>query len=264
MEARMRSHRTLVIGDIHGRYGMLRSVLKVAGYEEEDDELILLGDLIDRPGRESREVLEFLSDLRVHGRRPTILLGNHEYVIKAIAEGHLPALPEWMSTYGGDKTLWSYGIDPSRIRVSGHWVWFNGRPMNGHQFLLRAFPPDHLALIEASIPTLVVKNVCDGVDLLLSHAGPTSDKSFSEMEDWLWAMGDEQWYRTGTAAKFPRNLIHVFGHFHASRPVLQPGRIGLAMIADVAVYSVEERRVYISDGQVVDVMPEWVCPGGEE
>jgi hypothetical protein len=256
----MPARRTLILGDIHGRYDMLQGLLRVCNYREEHDEIIVLGDVIDRPGVQSRQVLEFLADLRARGRSPVVIMGNHEYVIQAIGEGHLPAIEEWVGTYGGDKTLKSYNVDPARIRRTGAWVFFDGKPMNGRQFLLRIFPPDHLALIDGAITTLLIKNVCTGTDLLCSHAGPTSDKSFAEMEPWLWCMGDEHWYKSNRADKFPRNIIHVFGHFHAERPMLQPGRIGLGLSFELAAYSVEEQTVYVSDGEVIQVRSEWVCP----
>jgi len=65
-----------IVGDIHGRYDILKKTLKYAGYDENKDYLFATGDLIDR-GTESVEVLKYITE---HSRRFTVL-GNHENMI---------------------------------------------------------------------------------------------------------------------------------------------------------------------------------------
>lgn len=62
----------LVIGDIHGQYILLKSLIEKANLNSED-EIISLGDVINR-GPKSRSCLEYLLSLNA-----TILMGNHEY-----------------------------------------------------------------------------------------------------------------------------------------------------------------------------------------
>jgi serine/threonine protein phosphatase 1 len=59
-------------------YQALRDLLRAAKYEPSQDELICLGDLIDR-GPDSRKVVEFFMKLKKdHGPRVILLKGNHE------------------------------------------------------------------------------------------------------------------------------------------------------------------------------------------
>lgn len=68
-DLRGQSGRALVVGDIHGCFGLLRDALAAVDYDPAVDRLFLLGDLIDR-GPESRDFAQWLHLPRV--------LGNHE------------------------------------------------------------------------------------------------------------------------------------------------------------------------------------------
>ena len=69
--------RTIIIGDIHGCDRELRALLDTVRPEEED-RLILLGDLFDR-GPDSWEVFQRVKALAQEmGERFTLLRGNHE------------------------------------------------------------------------------------------------------------------------------------------------------------------------------------------
>ena len=67
--------RLLVIGDIHGEYDQLQEVLKKADYDQKQDQLILVGDYIDR-GNQSRKVVKSVRELVENGA--IALKGNHE------------------------------------------------------------------------------------------------------------------------------------------------------------------------------------------
>lgn len=60
------------IGDIHGCFETLMSLLKKKGFNEENDRLISVGDLVDR-GNESEKALEWLKKSFFYAVR-----GNHE------------------------------------------------------------------------------------------------------------------------------------------------------------------------------------------
>ena len=67
--------RLLVMGDIHGHYDKMQMVLKNAKYDSKKDQLILLGDYVDR-GPNSSEVVEAVKNLVKDGA--VALYGNHE------------------------------------------------------------------------------------------------------------------------------------------------------------------------------------------
>ena len=70
--------RTIIIGDIHGYAGTLRTILKRIEPEIGKDRLIFLGDLFDR-GPDSREVFQIVQNLQKEfGEDFVLLRGNHE------------------------------------------------------------------------------------------------------------------------------------------------------------------------------------------
>lgn len=70
--------KTMIIGDIHGQSEQFDGLLKRMRFSSETDNLILLGDLIDR-GRNSFGVVQRVMDLKEEmGARLVILRGSHE------------------------------------------------------------------------------------------------------------------------------------------------------------------------------------------
>ena len=68
-----------VIGDVHGKAGMLEDLLKTW---DGQTQLLFLGDLIDR-GEDSRRVLVMVKDL-VDNQGAICLSGNHEYMFSSV------------------------------------------------------------------------------------------------------------------------------------------------------------------------------------
>ena len=68
--------RTIVISDLHGCYDEFNALLRKVNYQSEQDQLILLGDYVDR-GPRSKEVVDQIMQLhRDHG--VVVLKGNHD------------------------------------------------------------------------------------------------------------------------------------------------------------------------------------------
>jgi len=95
------------ISDIHGCfrpfYKLVTSVIRLT----KSDELILLGDYIDR-GSQSREVIDFIIDLQKSGFNVTALTGNHEQMLLDSWQDP-SALYQWYMNSGAT-TLQSFGI----------------------------------------------------------------------------------------------------------------------------------------------------------
>ena len=70
-----KSKRHFIVGDIHGRYQSFLKLLKEADYDEENDIIYSVGDMIDR-GPKSYEVVEYFTS------KPNAysIMGNHEYM----------------------------------------------------------------------------------------------------------------------------------------------------------------------------------------
>ena len=64
------------IGDIHGQRGMLEILFEKVPFQE-DDEIIFIGDYIDR-GPDSRGVVETVLEFKLTHPKTTFLRGNHE------------------------------------------------------------------------------------------------------------------------------------------------------------------------------------------
>ena len=72
-----------VISDIHGCLFTLRSLIETKIKPSANDELIFLGDYIDR-GPESKGVIDYIINLKNQGIETVCLKGNHEeYMLSA-------------------------------------------------------------------------------------------------------------------------------------------------------------------------------------
>ncbi len=73
--------RDFVVGDVHGCFETLRSLLHRVSFDPTKDRLFFTGDLVDR-GPRSMEALEWLEKTWVHAVR-----GNHEQMAIGVAAG---------------------------------------------------------------------------------------------------------------------------------------------------------------------------------
>lgn len=100
-------NRTFAISDIHGNRNAFRKALDEIGLQK-SDQLILIGDLIDR-GVDSKGVLDAVLSLRQDKFDVVCLRGNHEEML-------LDALRDPLQDYrwlmnGGKECLASFGVD---------------------------------------------------------------------------------------------------------------------------------------------------------
>jgi serine/threonine protein phosphatase 1 len=106
-----------VIGDIHGKYSSLKMILSRITPLRKQDELIFLGDYIDR-GVDSDKVIQKLIDLKNKYENVTFLSGNHEKLLLAALGLEEPCIPStggiapipgtlWLAN-GGKHTIFSY------------------------------------------------------------------------------------------------------------------------------------------------------------
>lgn len=77
---------TFAIGDIQGCCDELVDLVRATGFSQATDRLVFVGDLVNR-GPKSLEVLRYVRSL---GDRATIVLGNHDLHLLALAQGAKP------------------------------------------------------------------------------------------------------------------------------------------------------------------------------
>lgn len=97
------NQRRIVIGDVHGHYEGLMTLLEAIAPDSED-QLYFLGDLIDR-GPKSSQVVDF-----VKNHNYPCLLGNHEQMLLNVlcnGRASTPAMQSWLYS-GGQATVASY------------------------------------------------------------------------------------------------------------------------------------------------------------
>jgi len=74
---------TWAIGDIQGCFDELQQLLRAIAFKPGRDRLWLVGDLVNR-GPKSLETLRFIRDL---GASASVVLGNHDFHLLAVAAG---------------------------------------------------------------------------------------------------------------------------------------------------------------------------------
>jgi len=100
-------NRLFAIGDIHGCFNSLKQLVEEKIQITKTDKVILLGDYIDR-GPRSKEVIDYIIELKEKGFDIIPLKGNHEaMLLDAFMDDDL--LSRWIHN-GGIETLKSFGI----------------------------------------------------------------------------------------------------------------------------------------------------------
>ncbi len=180
------SQRRIIIGDVHGHYEGLMTLLSAIA-PTSDDKVYFLGDLIDR-GPDSAQVVNF-----VKKNNYPCLLGNHEQMLLNIFNGGMTtqAMQAWLYG-GGQATVASY-----------------------HEATI---PPDHLDWFK-NLPTYL-----DLGDVWLTHAGvdPTLSLAEQTSDQFCW-IRDE--FHGIEKPYFPDKLI-IIGHtITFTFPGVSPGNL---------------------------------------
>jgi serine/threonine protein phosphatase 1 len=130
----MNERMTFAIGDIHGCFEELRSLLEIcrssAGAIAHDFQF--LGDYVDR-GPASDQVIAYL--MREQASAPSrfrCLMGNHDHMLCRAADRSRSdaELIQWWAN-GGEETLDAYGIDDPSDLPAEHLAWMRGLPLQG-------------------------------------------------------------------------------------------------------------------------------------
>lgn len=191
-------NKIFAVGDIHGNHEKLVTLISNLPWNRERDLLVFLGDYIDR-GKHSKEVVQYLLDLKKGGGEIVFLMGNHDkMLLDYYYSGNDYDLKLWRS-FGGWETIESY--------TDGVGIW--GRPA----FL----PSAHLSFFQGLLPYYETE------DYIFVHAGLRDEVPLEEQktEDLLWIR------RSFTESKYSFDKTVVFGHTPMRTPYVGPGKIGI-------------------------------------
>jgi serine/threonine protein phosphatase 1 len=183
-----------VVGDIHGCFEKLRALMDKIPINFKQDQLIFIGDYIDR-GPSSLEVVDYLVDLKKRVPGAIFLKGNHEDMLKNYLDG------SDRFTYllnGGQRTLDAY----------------LNRPDNPGEYPV---PPAHLEFFKS----LHLYHQTD--DYIFVHAGLRKKVPLESQKtiDLLW-IRDEFIF-----SDFDFGKRVIFGHTPFKEPLVQTHKIGI-------------------------------------
>ncbi len=184
--------RTLAISDIHGEVDLLNRLLDETGYTPEHDQLVLLGDYVDR-GQDARETLERVIGLVHEGA--VALLGNHEdLMLTALTSGRESYWNRWLKVNGGLATLQSYGFTSEQLIT-----------LSGEDFEL---PDLHCETLDRHLDFIrSLKLYYETEDYLFVHAGVEPGKPVSEC-----SRRQLIWIREAFHNDYDGEKLVVFGH----------------------------------------------------
>ncbi len=175
----------------------LGELIGLIAANREKDTLIFIGDYIDR-GSSSRDVVDYVLQLKKEFKNVVCLLGNHEQMLLSYLEG----VDEEMYLYNGGKhTLSDYGITFSDTTDER-----KGK-----------IPREHLLFFQSLLPYYQTK------DYIFVHAGliPGISLDKQTIDDLLWV----RYEFIDSNYDFGRQVI--FGHTPMINPLIMENKIGI-------------------------------------
>lgn len=208
-----RGERIYAIGDIHGRYDLLRQILRSIEQfnrglpSPEKLHVVLLGDVVDR-GPGSAQLLQFLREWSANTEGQVMLQGNHEELMLKVHAGERRLLRSWLQL-GGRETLESFGL-----KVPGA-----NEPI----------PPRFMADIAAAIPKSTIDfvnrwaTVARSGDYFFCHAGVRPGVELGRQ-----AKTDLMWIRSEFLnSDRDHGAVIVHGHSISAEAETRHNRIGI-------------------------------------
>ena len=182
--------KSFVIGDIHGCRDMMEKMLDIIPWDHERDNLIFVGDYIDR-GYDSKGVIDLLIKLSGVSSNVQCLMGNHESLFL-----------EYLC-----------GRDHNNFLVNGGVATLNSYRLNGKIYI----PPRHVSFIES------LKTIIELDDYFVVHAGlmPGVPIEKQTIKDKLWIREDFIFSEYDFGKKI------IFGHTPFLSPFITDNKIGL-------------------------------------
>ena len=164
--------RTIAIGDIHGEYVKLKSLLSLCNFDYENDTLIQLGDVVDRGPKPFECIFELLKIQNLQ-----LIQGNHDWCFL-----------EWLKFHGSPHPF--QGGHGSSITMKEWWLLDDYERTMAENFFYR----QRLSFI-------------DSKNRLFVHAGINPDEEFQVKEDLLWTRRFFDYLIDCQNNKIPKKLL---------------------------------------------------------
>jgi serine/threonine protein phosphatase 1 len=194
-----------IVGDIHGRSDLLGSLLPKLETAEGDN-VVFLGDYIDR-GPDSKGVVDSLLHFADTTRATvTFILGNHEQWMRRSLDD--PCRHSWVLGMQGLDTVKSYSLEAARIiedemNFVGADLFLQKLPLP-YDALVSSMPPDHLRFFEELLPYARTQ------DVVCVHAGVSGEYVTVESEtEQTLVWGQNDWWQ-----KYRGKDTIVYGHWN--------------------------------------------------
>ena len=210
--------RCYVIGDVHGRLDLLKSMLDsieadIESLPQKRNFIVMLGDLIDR-GPDSKGVIDLFLDARPSFAEFRFVAGNHEEGLLRGLTGEPHLLLDWLK-HGGFQCALSYGASAAELHSSDVQAL--------ETTLLQCIPQRHIDFL---------KQFNDSIsfgDYFLVHAGVRPGTPIERQ-----AASDLHWIREPfLSSKEDLGAVVVHGHTIVDAPTEMFNRIAL----DTGAYS---------------------------
>lgn len=184
--------RILAISDIHGEIDLFEQLLEKVQYNPMNDQLILLGDYVDR-GPNAKAVLTKVISLQ--GEGAIVLKGNHEdMMIKALTTDDERAWKHWAVRNGGDYTLRSYGFKDTAFSI-------NDEQAFKKPFLHDETMATHVNFLQSLHPLIEYK------DYIFVHAGIDPQQAIEKTDPY-----QLMWIRQAFHDHYQGEQTIIFGH----------------------------------------------------
>jgi len=182
------------IGDIHGCYDRLKTLMDKIPIDLSRDTLVFIGDYIDR-GPYSVEVVDYLMQLRERVPDIVFLKGNHEDMLDKFING-VDRFTYLLN--GGQQTLDSYLTKPV-------------------QSDFYPIPPEHMEFFKS------LRLYYETEEFIFVHAGlrPRVPLESQKTEDLLWIRDKF------ISSKYDFGKRVIFGHTPLKKPLVEPNKIGI-------------------------------------
>jgi serine/threonine protein phosphatase 1 len=188
------TEKLFAIGDIHGCFQKLKSLMEQIPFEPDRDRIVFLGDYIDR-GPDSFNVVSYLVDLKNKCEKAIFLKGNHEDMLDGFISG---ADRHLFLANGGEQTLRSY-LKRQYLPSSS------------------PIPADHLEFFQSLLPYYETEQ------FIFVHAGLKEgiDLQHQDPHDLFWIR------RQFINSTYDFGKMIVFGHTPFPEPHISPNKIGI-------------------------------------